>query len=82
MESIADSVASEEFKTYHEKHRKKQINRIFKSAMLTEMGVPWKEIVAAVPELIGKTPSMFIPKLKGTNKMSRRQLKKWLSESV
>ena len=32
--------------------------------MMAKMGVPWKEIIAAVPELVDKTPSMFAPNVK------------------
>lgn len=32
--------------------------------MMAKMGVLWKEIIAAVPELVDKTPSMFAPNVK------------------
>lgn len=80
MKRIADDVAREESKNFHERRSKKQTGRIFKSAMIAKMGVPWKEIIAAVPELIDKTPSMFAPDVKATEARNREQMKRWLEK--
>lgn len=78
LKRIADDVARSESKRFHEERSKKQIGRIFKSAMIAKMGVPWKDIIAAVPELIDKTPSMFAPNVRATDAENRKQATRWL----
>ena len=80
LSEIADQVAKDEVKKFHERKHNRQVGRIFKSAMLAKMGVPWKEIIAAVPELIDKTSSMFAPNIKATNEGNIEQMKKWLQD--